>query len=504
MFRAWESFPHSKKLVLVLAGLLTLLLFLPKLTKPKESAEYRGVVQSPGGPVENAQVLIQGKGLQVVSDPKGEFLLKNAREGEPLSIAKPGFFIANSQVTREFLRINMRSVPTQDNLDYSWVHPREGEGNCFQCHEKIVEDWERSGHSHSASSRGFKEMFKAREGAGGKPAGWSLSHEYPEGKGVCAACHAPGVKEKDPALEDPTLARGVDGLGVHCDFCHKISGVRKQDAGLTHGRDFFQIQRPGVDQVFFGPIRDASRDDNSFAPVFKESLYCAACHEGTLFGVPGYTTWSEWKESPAAKEGKSCQQCHMAPAGEINFAPGHGGINRRPDAISSHQLLPGGILAMLRLSLRMDVSRETVEGAVRIHAHLTATGVGHRVPTGFIDRHLVLLVEAQDALGKKISSVRGPLLPVHAGQEWHGHPGFLFAKVLQVKGVEGPLPFWTVGPTVKDTRLEPGKPQALEWEFPQGTKQVKLKLIYRKFWKEQEKVKGWPDGDQVVLEKILQ
>src|SRR5207248_1591107 len=75
-------------------------------------------------------------------------------------------------------------------------------------------------------------------------------------------------------------------------------------------------------QVFFGPLDDADRGDDAFSPLYKQSLYCASCHEGVVFGVPVYTTYSEWLASLAKKAGQQCQDCHMKPTGAMtNFAP---------------------------------------------------------------------------------------------------------------------------------------------------------------------------------------
>lgn len=85
-----------------------------------------------------------------------------------------------------------------------------------------------------------------------------------------------------PGLEDISEVSGINKLGVHCDFCHKVEGVKKGEVGFAHGRDLLRLSRPEKGQVFFGPMKDATRDDNSFSPIYQQSLYCASCHEGTL------------------------------------------------------------------------------------------------------------------------------------------------------------------------------------------------------------------------------
>src|SRR5262249_31537693 len=142
----------------------------------------------------------------------------------------------------------------------------------------------------------------------------------------------------DPGYNDLRRAEGVALQGVHCDYCHKIAEVDNPQPGLTHGRFGLKLRRPAEGQLFFGPLDDVDRGDDAYSPLYRESRYCASCHEGTVFGVPVYTTYSEWLASPAAREGKQCQDCHMAPTGLLtNLAPGKGGIPRDPKTLANHR-----------------------------------------------------------------------------------------------------------------------------------------------------------------------
>src|SRR5262249_12926542 len=151
---------------------------------------------------------------------------------------------------------------------------------------------------------------------------------------------APTVPPENPGYEDFRKIDGVHARGVHCDFCHKIAEARTTKLGLEHGRFAYQLLRPAKGQLFFGPLDDVDRDEDTYAPLYQESRYCAACHEGTVFGIPVYTTYTEWLASPARKEGKHCQTCHMTPTKTMtNIAPGHGGIERDSSTLASHTML---------------------------------------------------------------------------------------------------------------------------------------------------------------------
>src|SRR5262249_50050791 len=155
--------------------------------------------------------------------------------------------------------------------------------------------------------------------------------EHPLGVAVCASCHAPAIPDRDPALFDLNEVNGVAALGVHCDYCHKIAGPEKGELGLTHGRYQLRLLRPKEGQLFFAPLKDVDRGEDAYSPFYRSSRYCAACHEGVVFGVHVYSTYSEWRQSPAAILGQQCQDCHMKPTGQMtNIAPGKGGIERNP------------------------------------------------------------------------------------------------------------------------------------------------------------------------------
>ncbi len=214
--------------------------------------------------------------------------------------------------------------------------------------------------------------------------------DYPVGSAVCNACHAPTMP-RDAVFGDVRGAKGVVAEGVHCDYCHKIQGVGDGNLGVTHGRFNLTLLRPRDGQLFFGPLDDVDRGEDSFAPLYRESLYCASCHEGTVFGVRVYTTYSEWLASPAGAAGKQCQTCHMAPTGRMtNIAPGHGGVERDPKTLDNHRFFAGSQEEMLRSAVTLSGALRRDGRSVRAEVEVRADGAGHRVPTGFIDRHLVL------------------------------------------------------------------------------------------------------------------
>jgi hypothetical protein len=223
-----------------------------------------------------------------------------------------------------------------------------------------------------------------------------------------------------------------------------------------------------------------------------------------VFGVPVYTTYSEWLVSPARRQGKQCQDCHMAPTGTLtNIAPGRGGIERDPQRLANHRFFAPDRDEMLRRCVLVDTTATREAGAVRATVRIVAENVGHRVPTGFIDRHLILAVEALTADGKPVAARSGPKLPDVTGPELAGLPGRLFAKLLPGRDGKAPAPFWLAGGDPEDTRLTPGRTEELVWQFPQGTVELRVRVLYRRFWAEVVRSKGWRDDDTVIHERTI-
>ena len=199
----------------------------------------------------------------------------------------------------------------------------------------------------------------------------------------------------------------------------------------------------------------------------------------------------------------------MAPTGRMtNIAPGHGGIERDASTLPSHRSVRHDPRALRRhLSLRLSgrPSGDTIE----ITAEVAVKGIGHRTPTGYPSRQLILSVEATDATGKRVPLASGPVLPPAAGEgpasqgNLAGRPGWLYAKLLE--GLDGrqPVPYWQPNRLKADTRLMPDETDRRRFRFPRSSDRLTVvaRLIYRRFSKYIADEKGWPDNEFVVCQK---
>jgi len=487
---------------------LTLLLLLALPGSPYVPAYLTGEVRDATGPVTGAEVRFPGHTLAATTDAVGRFQLPLPTVRPTRVVAhKPGHYLSAADTNAVPLVLRLTPLPAEDSETYAWVEPAADASkphNCANCHADIVREWSVSGHARSATNRRFLNLYEGTDWQGRPNVGWSLAAEHKDGLGVCTSCHAPTVGFDDPAYFDLRQVKGVPAHGVHCDYCHKITGASTERVGLTHGRFGLQLLRPAAGQLFFGPLADADRGDVAFSALYKDSRYCASCHEGTVFGVHVYSTYSEWLASPARQQGQQCQSCHMAPTGTFtNLAPGQGGLPRDPLTLSNHRFFAGSQADMLRRCLNVAVTLTPGADGLRAEVAVKADQVGHRVPTGFIDRHLVLVVEGLTADSQPVRLRTGPTLPAVAGKEVAGLPGRLYAKLLRDFAGQSPVPFWRADPAAVDTRLQPGVTDRNMFMFGAGVQQVRVRLLYRRFWPETVRVKGWPDRAVVVVEQTL-
>jgi hypothetical protein len=180
--------------------------------------------------------------------------------------------------------------------------------------------------------------------------------------------------------------------------------------------------------------------------------------------------------------------------------------------LANHRFFDGSKLEMVKRCLKMtialrsnseEVGRFSKPSHVWAEVEIRAVDVGHRVPTGFADRNLLLVIEAFDRDGRPIAPRTGPLLPLHVGKSMAGRPGRLYAKQLSAFDGRRPAPFWRAQPDPDDSRLTPGQADRISYCFPAGTTRVRVRLLYRRFWEEAAILKNWPDNETELVEQTF-
>lgn len=164
--------------------------------------------------------------------------------------------------------------------------------------------------------------------------------------------------------------------------------------------------------------------------------------------------------------------------------------------------------------MKLDLTGRVDGDAVLVSVAVQPVNVGHRLPTGWPDRHLLLVVRAVDDRGSELARSGGAVLPPVAGTgpresgNYAGLPGKLYGKLLAGPDGTVPAPFWQAVAVQSDTRLLPDQRDQGHFSFrldpASRTVHVDVRLVYRKFFKPVADEKGWPDRDIVLREQAIQ
>lgn len=292
--------------------------------------------------------------------------------------------------------------------------PLDSAETCRTCHggfatESAYDTWAGSSMGHAARDPLFLSAVDEAE------------KDLPGAGDFCLRCHAPEAWLQGRCFPTDGSALLPEDSGVTCTVCHRMDPSPWQRNGqYTIGEDI----------VYRGPYVEVKSPHRAqFGAWISDSALCGSCHnlrnplvfrrnlDGTLTDqpFPEQTTYHEWEQSAFAREGRSCQSCHM-PSDEGRVAM-EGPI--RSDR-SSHALAGGNIFvqgaisflepglglqaqllagrarteAMLRsaasLELQADVTEAQTGDFVRYTFRITNLS-GHKLPTGYPDGRRVWL-----------------------------------------------------------------------------------------------------------------
>ena len=279
--------------------------------------------------------------------------------------------------------------------------------DCGQCHKDQLEQWRTSRHARAFSPGLVGQLL-------------TLS---PQGAAECLECHAP-LAEQWTAFEAARALgvahkrdqQGLAAAGISCSGCH-----------LREHRRYGPPQR--VTNAI-GPSASSASHGGVFRTAFFESSeFCSECHQFAanvaVNGKPLQNTFAEWKASPKAAQGSTCQTCHM------------------PD----RQHLWRGIHdpAMVASGITPRVSAN----AQRVRFEVSNTAVGHAFPT-YVAAKIALRVVALDEAGTPRSETLR---------------SYYIARQVRYDGAQ-----WI---EVSDTRLLPGQSAAIELAW-NGSNQIRV------------------------------
>jgi hypothetical protein len=248
--------------------------------------------------------------------------------------------------------------------------------DCGTCHADQFRDWQTALHAHAMGPGLIGQLV-------------NMGPEARDEHQDCIRCHAPLAEQADSlAIALATSAANhaptsqprpaLHEQGVVCAACH----VR------THTR-YGPPRRDGS-----APASTENLPHGGFvvSQAFSDARFCSACHqfqpdEFALNGKLLENTYEEWKNSPQAAAGQSCQSCHM-PARRHLWR----GIHDPEMVRSGVRFTPDEI--------------ELTSGTLRTGLSVRNTGTGHYFPT-YVTPRVVAEIEQVDAKGHFLPKTRG-------------------------------------------------------------------------------------------------
>jgi len=259
---------------------------------------------------------------------------------------------------------------------FSALEARLDPGACGACHVSQFADWGRSLHSRAMGPGVLGQLIDM-------PAHATEEHQD------CLRCHAP-LKEQADALVVAMTSEAAAGSrptgntaaqlheqGVTCAACHvrlyRRYGPARKDGSVP------------------GPDARLPHDGWTSHVAFDDSRFCVTCHQ---FAADGFAlngkllenTYEEWKASRYAREGRSCQSCHM---------PERRHLWR---GIHDPDMVKGGV-SIDASAVRSD------SGIVSTTLRIANTGTGHYFPT-YVTPQVVAEAYQEDARARPLSGTR--------------------------------------------------------------------------------------------------
>ena len=332
------------------------------------------------------------------------------------------------------------------------------------CHGTLVEDWQPSMHAQALSDPVYlaklNEAEKATDGKIGP---------------FCKKCHGPGATMTGETAAGKERSDGTNE-GVNCSFCHQVIGLKPGIVGNTS----HLVDPSGVRRA---QIKDPKAPHAAeFSELHTTAEFCGGCHN-VLHPVNGMhleATYKEWSESAYAKEGVTCQDCHMS------IKPGVVGPSKSvaapgaPERDNIYQMTFVGAnvaqgpaeasTALLKSAAEIKLEiPEIVAPGDTTSATVTITNVaaGHYLPTGLTEvREMWLEVTAATVSGETTT------FGTH-----------VFGTILQDDKGNSPVELWEATKIKSDDRIAPRESVTYSYAFtmPEGATatSVTAALLYK-------------------------
>jgi hypothetical protein len=335
--------------------------------------------------------------------------------------------------------------------------------NCG-CHGTLVDEWGQSMHRQALEDPLFKVKVAEADAASGGKLG-----------PFCEKCHGPiaemaGESGKPVAEMSPGAAQSIS-----CMFCHQVVGNSDPLGNVSQllepdGTRRAQLENPQAPHPA------------AFSALHATSAICGGCHNVNhpINGMHLESTYREWADSPQAKAGTQCQDCHMsAQPGQNGPSEGQAapGAPTRPNIY--HMTFAGAQVGLgnperatkllqSAATLKLDAPKVVKAGEeASVTVTITNSGAGHYLPTGLTEvREMWLDVSVVDAAGKATS----------IGER-------RFGTVLKDAAGKYPAELWDAVAIQSDDRIPPQQSVTDSYKIalPDGMEAgtLKAQLLYR-------------------------
>ncbi|MEE2746361.1 MAG: multiheme c-type cytochrome [Pseudomonadota bacterium] len=191
---------------------------------------------------------------------------------------------------------------------------------CSVCHQKIYKEWASSNHAYASISPMFHKFEQA-------------IYDLTQGTigSFCVRCHQQVGTQRGEPREAPLWERSrVAREGITCITCHrvteqfgKVNGERNIIPGNIHAPIYNTAVGSRFEDILKNKkeLRIATSDKERGAKIhgkvikfaqISKSEFCVSCHQVAVnLGIKLEVVWDQYRASPAAKDGVSCQACHM-------------------------------------------------------------------------------------------------------------------------------------------------------------------------------------------------
>lgn len=520
---SWEYFRIVQSLHILSSGFISIFLLIPYVNK--HTYEYMIIKKTKSASGITLGILlffivISGFYLFLVGNPGGDifgifsyyihlfgsfillfFLFLHTRDKIHL-VTKPFVIIALivgiSYPTLSYSSEKLTNIELEKGVSRYHNEDWTSSAKCKSCHEDIFNQWADSNHRHLVDTNPYYMVMENLAGA-------DMGDEFRQ---WCMGCHNPSAvttmqkrsthkmdannmpntlfESGSQSLIDDFKTHGNSRLeqGVSCIACHRITKVNSKGNSaytleLTNRKKYMFEESNSKIKTWlsekFINSNPVVHKDSYTKDIYKQSAYCASCHDEFLPDDSKravVSTFKEWEKSSFNNpkdptKHKTCIDCHMTYLKNGEFSPLKGQSttggkikeNIKVHYFSGSNHFLSGLkskkhedqtLQLLRTSADIDV--DIKDGKILVG--VKNVGAGHHLPTGVSDfRELWLDITVTDRDSKVVFS--SGKLKSDGNLDVDARP---FMKVFGDENLKPVgLLFWRYKKLISDTRIPAGE-----------------------------------------------